>query len=176
VKKGMKAMIFCFLIGCSSGLIPQAKAEKAYGPFGLGKSLGQLKANWGNPVARSVGFLPPGPTFRLGDYYVGFGFLDPHGPAELLYVYRRDGRSLSDREVSQILQANQVPKKTVWISSDSVPCAPLNILRQQSFRTSPGNEWWALHIASKRKPLAFQPALLIMSDDYMRAMARSMER
>lgn len=174
--KSGKLAVIPFLFICLFAVLHPVEAGKNFGPFGLGKTLIQLKAGLGNPVARSVGFLPPGPTFRLGDYYVGFGFSDPHGPAELVYVYRRDGKPLSEDEVLQILQANQVPKKAAWIPSDSVPCEPLNILRKESFRTSPGNEWWALHIASKRQPPAFQPALLIMSDGFVRGMARSMER
>lgn len=151
-------------------------ADETYGPFGLGKRLSQLKEELGDPFVGSAGFLPPGPTFKNKKYFLAFGFSKTDGPADLICVYRLDGNPLTDQEISKLLQANFYKTNASWTPCDSVPSKTLNIITKTSFRTYPGGEWWGLYIASNRAPPAFQPALLIMTDGFLRAMAKAMDR
>lgn len=85
----------------------------------------------------SLSVFPPDPTFRIGFYFVGFGFSDSKGLAELIYIYKIDEQNFTDEEVSTLLDANKGTESTEWIGCDSVPSATLNILRKTSFRTYP---------------------------------------
>ena len=162
----------CLFMALSIPCASLIGGEPSFIPFGLGRNLEELKKQYGDPVSKPAGFLPPSPTFKKGDYYFAFGFKGPERPAELIFIYRTDGADFSKNELNKLLQKNKATTRSDWAPCERIPNQALNMLGKNSYQSTGSDHRWAVHIVSQRSPPTFQPALVIMSDDFLQMMSR----